>query len=150
MSTARDDGSQRERLELGVIWLAWLFALYVIFKSESGTLQFYIGFPIAAIGLIAYTFVLVSFATTSINYEPITKGLYRYSRHPMYVTQVMAFLGVAISFWSVLFLLFTLGYAVLVFFRANHEEQNCIELYGKAYREYMKKTPKWIGIPQTG
>jgi len=148
VSTARDDVSQRERLELGVIWLAWLFALYIIFESEAGTLQFYVGFPIAAIGLIAYTFILVSFATTSINYEPITRGLYRYSRHPMYVTQVMAFLGVAISFWSVLFLLITVGYVVLVFFRANHEEQNCIELYGKAYREYMKKTPKWIGIPK--
>ncbi|MFC2007910.1 methyltransferase family protein [Chloroflexota bacterium] len=151
MSTARDDGGQRERLELGVIWLVWLFTLYFIFSAYAeGTVRFYLGFSIAAIGLIAYTLVLVSFVTTSINYEPITKGLYRYSRHPMYVTQVMAFIGIAISFWSMFFLLFTVGYMVLVFLRANHEEQNCIELYGKAYREYMKKTPKWIGIPKPG
>jgi len=29
------------------------------------------------------------------------------------------------------------------------EEQGCIEHHGDAYREYMKRTPRWIGIPKS-
>jgi len=28
------------------------------------------------------------------------------------------------------------------------EEQFCLEYYGDAYREYMNRTPRWIGIPK--
>jgi len=29
------------------------------------------------------------------------------------------------------------------------EESECIKKYGTDYTEYMKKTPKWIGIPKS-
>jgi len=30
------------------------------------------------------------------------------------------------------------------------EERWCLDKYGDAYREYMDRTPKWIGIPKSG
>jgi len=29
------------------------------------------------------------------------------------------------------------------------EERFCLEKYGDAYREYMNRTPRWIGIPKS-
>jgi len=29
------------------------------------------------------------------------------------------------------------------------EEQGCLDHYGDSYREYMKRTPRWIGMPRT-
>jgi protein-S-isoprenylcysteine O-methyltransferase Ste14 len=30
------------------------------------------------------------------------------------------------------------------------EERECLEKYWDAYREYMKRTPRWIEIPESG
>jgi len=29
------------------------------------------------------------------------------------------------------------------------EEEQCLEKYGDTYREYMDRTPRWIGIPKS-
>ena len=29
------------------------------------------------------------------------------------------------------------------------KECSCIEMYSDAYREYMDKTPRWIGLPRS-
>jgi protein-S-isoprenylcysteine O-methyltransferase Ste14 len=29
------------------------------------------------------------------------------------------------------------------------EERWCLEKYGDAYREYMNRTPRWIGLPKS-
>jgi len=28
------------------------------------------------------------------------------------------------------------------------EERFCLKQYGKAYEEYMNRTPRWLGIPK--
>jgi len=30
------------------------------------------------------------------------------------------------------------------------EEHFCLEKYGDAYREYIDKTPRWLGLPKSG
>jgi protein-S-isoprenylcysteine O-methyltransferase Ste14 len=83
--------------------------------------------------------------------EPITRGIYRYSRHPMYVTMVLLFLGVSVMSVSWVFSLFTIITAVGVTrpYFVKIEEAQCIGHYGIAYLEYMKRTPRWIGIPKS-
>jgi len=123
--------------------------VYSIFLPlKLGTIWFYIGLPITLIGLITYTMVLINWATTPLN-EPISRGLYRYSRHPMYVTIFVFFLGLGIATASWLFLLFFIIFVVGCFAFTNVEEQGCLKKYGNSYREYMNKTPRWIGIPKS-
>ena len=144
--------SGTERKLYPVVWIIWLLAvIYSVFLPlRLGTIWFYIGFPIAIVGLLAYTAVVVSFATTPINEKPLTEGLYRYSRHPMYITQLVMFIGVGIASASWVFLLFSIVYTILSFVLAIPEEQSCLERYGDAYREYMSRTPRWIGMPKSG
>ena len=144
--------SETERKLYPTMWIIWLLVfIYSIFLPlQLGTIWFYIGLPISIVGLSIYTMTIVTFATTPIENEPLTKGLYRYSRHPLYVTQLVIFIGVGIASASWVFLLFSIVYAILSFVIAIPEERFCLEKYGNAYREYMNRTPRWIGIPKSG
>jgi len=65
--------------------------IYSIFLPlKLGTIWFYVGLPITLIGLVTLTIVMANFATTPGD-EPVTKGLYLYSRHPMYITSSLFF-----------------------------------------------------------
>jgi protein-S-isoprenylcysteine O-methyltransferase Ste14 len=132
-------------------WVLWGLAfLYSIFLPlRLGTIWSYIGLPIALVGLVAFVMVTVSFVTTPIGEKPITTGIYRYSRHPMYITQLVMFIGVGIASASWLFLLLTIVYTGLGFIYASSEECACLEKYGDAYQKYMERTPRWIGLPKS-
>lgn len=142
--------SEIEKKVTPFIWIVWFLALiYSIFLPlELGTIWFYIGLPISLVGVITFTIVMVTFATTPLDDEPLTKGLYRYSRHPMYITQFLIFIGVSIVSASWIFLLFAIVYIVLSLILVIPEERGCLEKYGDAYREYMNRTPRWIGMPK--
>jgi protein-S-isoprenylcysteine O-methyltransferase Ste14 len=122
--------------------------IYSIFlPMKTGTVWFYAGLPIALMGLLAYTIVLENWATTPVNSE-ISRGLYRYSRHPMYLSMFVFLLGLGIltASWVMLlfFVIFVVGCAVYT----NVEERSCIEKWGDSYRGYMARTPRWLGIPK--
>jgi protein-S-isoprenylcysteine O-methyltransferase Ste14 len=131
-------------------WVLWGLAfLYSIFLPlRLGTIWSYIGLPIALVGLVAFAMVIVSFVNTRIGEKPITTGIYRYSRHPMYITQLVMFIGVGVASASWLFLLLTIVYTGLGFIYAGSEERACLEKYGDAYQKYMERTPRWIGLPR--
>ena len=125
--------------------------LYSIFLPlQLGSIWFYVGLPITLIGLDGTILVLVDWARTPAG-QPITRGMYRYSRHPQYVTEVLLFLGVSIASASWVFLLLTiiLGVGVTRPYLVKVEEAQCLGHYGAPYREYMKRTPRWIGIPKS-
>ena len=126
---------------------AFIYSIFLPLKL--GTVWFYVGLPITLIGFIAGVIVILNWAASPRG-EPVTNGLYRYSRHPMYVTAFVFFLGVSIATASWVFLLFTILLIAASFYFAPLEEQSCLEKYGDAYREYMKRTPKYIGIPRSG
>ena len=126
--------------------------IYSIFLPlKLGTIWFYIGFPITLVGLLGSIVVMVNWAVTPAG-EPVTKGLYRYSRHPIYVTGVFMLLGVSIISASWVFLLFTIIFGVGVTrpYYVKIEEAQCLGHYRAAYREYIIRTPRWIGIPKSG
>ena len=125
--------------------------IYSVFLPlKLGTMWFYVGLPITLIGLVGIIIVLVDWATTPVG-EPVTRGIYRYSRHPMYVTMVLLLLGVSNISASWVFLLFTLisGVGFTRPFFVKVEEAQCLGHYGAAYREYMNRTPRWLGIPKS-
>jgi len=59
------------------------------------------------------------------------------------------FIGVGIACASWVFLMFAIVYSILSFIYAITEERYCLAKYGDAYREYMTRTPRWIGIPKS-
>ncbi len=126
---------------------AFIYSIFLPLKL--GTVWFYVGLPITLIGFIGGIIVILNWAASPRG-KPVTNGLYRYSRHPMYVTAFVFFLGVSIATASWVFLLFTILLIAASFYFAPLEEQSCLEKYGDSYREYMDRTPRYIGLPRSG
>jgi protein-S-isoprenylcysteine O-methyltransferase Ste14 len=132
-----------------VMFLPIIYSIFLPLKL--GTTWFYMGLPIALVGLIMLLTVWVKFATAIIDDKLITAGLYRYSRHPMYLTWFLMGVGISIACASWLFLLLAIASMFFAHVRfAGFEERLCLEKYGDVYRGYMDKTPRWLGLPKSG
>ena len=75
----------------------------------------------------------------------VVKGLYRFTRNPMYVAVLAVIFGQAMVFKS----RSVLGYGcvVLVLFHLFvrlYEEPALTRLFGSQYEEYCRKVPRWI------
>jgi protein-S-isoprenylcysteine O-methyltransferase Ste14 len=126
-----------------------LSIIYSIFVPlRLGTAWFYAGLPIYLVGLILYAMVWVGFATTPPD-KPVTEGIYHYSRNPMQLSQVVIYLGVGIATASWVFILLAVVYMIVPILWVDAEERHCLKYYGDAYREYMKRTPRYIRIPKS-
>jgi len=128
----------------------WIGAtLYSIFLPlETGTVWFYVGLGTFAIGVAILVSATLSVARAAAN-EPFTGGVYRFSRHPMYLSMIIVYTGVSIAAASWLFLLITLITFFLQRFQMIQEERYCCEKFGSAYLEYQNRTPRWIGMQKS-
>jgi len=130
-------------------YIIFIAAIYSIFLPlKLGTIWFYVGVPITLLGLAGMIVVMVNWANTPPD-EPIIKGFYRYSRHPMYMTYFLVFLGISIATASWFFVLFLIIFIIGAVAFADFEEKGCLEQYGDAYREYMDRTSRWIGMSKS-
>ena len=130
--------------------LFFLTTIYSIFLPlKLGTVWFYAGLPICLVGLILYTITSVNLAKTPICVEPVAKGIYRYSRHPMYLSLFLMLLGAGIASASWIIILYAIISMILWVPLSISEEEFCLEQYGDAYRKYMDRTPRWLGIPKS-
>ncbi len=139
-----------DRVVGSVSQLIWLLGtVYSVFLPfQLGTIWFYIGLSIFFIGLITLMVASVNFAVTPMD-EPITQGIYRYSRHPMYIAIFLIYLSVGIASTSWVFLLISIVWLFLLTPATASEEHYCLGKYGDTYSDYMKRTPRFIGIPKS-
>jgi protein-S-isoprenylcysteine O-methyltransferase Ste14 len=142
--------SKTRRLLLSLSKILLLVAIVYSFflPLKSGTILFYLGLILTLVGLAGAYLIILNWVKAPLE-ELIKIGFYRYSRHPMYIFDSVFLLGISLVTASWLFFIFTLVYMIGCIISANIEEKGCIKQYGKSYREYMKKTPKWIGLPKT-
>jgi len=128
-----------------ILILTFIYSIFL--PLQLGTAWFYAGLAVYLVGLLTYTIVMVNWASSPPN-EPVTRGLYRYSRHPQYLTQFLMFIGVGIASASWIFLSLEIVIIILVSIIITTEEDFCLEKYANTYREYTNRTPRWIGIPK--
>ena len=142
--------SRTEKIVERVMDLHFLASLvYSVFLPlKLGTVWFYVGLLICVLSLIIGYLGIVSFATTPID-ELVTKRVYRISRNPMIFMQFLVMIGLGIACASWLFLLLAMVYVILWNILISAEERFLLKKYGEAYREYMNRTPRWIGIPKS-
>src|SRR4030042_1655836 len=82
-----------------------ILIIYSIFLPlPLGTPLLYAGIALFVMGLIICQIARIPWRTTPID-EPITEGLYKYSRHPIYIGVFVQYIGIGIASASWLFLL---------------------------------------------
>jgi len=129
----------------------WLIAMiYSIFLPlKLNTNLFNIGLIVFVIGLFILIKATYDFITTK--HDKIIKtGVYRISRHPMYLATFIIALSVSIASFSWLFLV--LSIIMMLFFQkeALIEERYCLKIFGEEYKNYLQHTPRWIGLLKSG
>jgi len=140
--------SERKIDTVRTLLLYLMFAYSIFLPMQLGTLWLYIGLGVYLVGTVTYTIVMVNWYTSPEG-KPVATGIYRFSRHPQYLTQNLMFIGIGIVTASWLFLLLITTYMILLNILVVPEERFCLDKYSDTYGEYMKRTPKWIGIPKS-
>jgi protein-S-isoprenylcysteine O-methyltransferase Ste14 len=125
-----------------------MVAYSVFLPLELGTVWFYAGFVIYLLGVIIETMAMLNFFTTAVD-KPVNKGIYRFSRNPMYLGMFLIFLGTSIACVSLIFLMLTIIFMILSHVVVVYEERFCTQKYGDSYQEYLNRIPRWIGIPKS-
>jgi len=83
---------------------------------------------------------------TSESHQLITQGIYRKLRHPAYFGLLNLFIGIPLSFWSIIGLGIALfGGIPAVLYRISIEEEALLDRFGEEYRRYAKDT--WRILP---
>jgi protein-S-isoprenylcysteine O-methyltransferase Ste14 len=80
--------------------------------------------------------------TAQLKGKLLKEGIYRMVRHPRYLSAGLAVIAVALfvdymGVYILIFLLFPLGYPMLVF-----EERELIDRFGEEYRQYQQEVPR--------
>ena len=129
------------------VLLFGLFIYSIFLPLQLGTIWFYAGLALCVLGVVTWTIAIVNIVDIPLG-EPWNKGLYRHSRHPMTLAGYLILIGAGIASASWVFLLFSIAYVILCAILIRAEERSCLEKFGTRYREYMNRTPRWIGIPK--
>jgi protein-S-isoprenylcysteine O-methyltransferase Ste14 len=139
-------GWSKEQTAMTVLGKLFALACLVMIVGtplQVGSAVLIIGSLVAGVGWLGLVKALRDFGSTPPD-RPVTRGLYRVSRHPQIVMTSIILLGACIAIGSWLALL------TLVIARAfGHlgilaEEQVCREKYGEAYRTYIKEVPRYL------
>jgi len=129
-----------------IIWLlALAYSIFLPFQLE--TIWFYIGLFVFIVGAILMIIATLNFITTA-SEQMITRGVYRFSRHPMYLAILLICLGAGVASLSILFIFLTIIMAFCLHKEALIEERYCLNKYRRAYQEYLNNVPRWIGLPK--
>ena len=130
--------------------IAAILLLYSVFLPLAiDTAWFYAGLAVYLLGFAFLILATLAFIATPVD-RPNTTGIYSVSRHPVYIGtwSLLVSIGIASASWVyillALLLLATMRNAVMI-----PEERQCCERFGDAYREYMNRTPRLIGIPRS-
>jgi protein-S-isoprenylcysteine O-methyltransferase Ste14 len=140
-----------DRRDVIMSWLTqglWVGAtiLSVFVPFRTGTAWVWVGLGVFAAGLAVLVLASLAVAATPPG-RPFSTGVYRCSRHPMYLSMLLVYLAVSIAAVSWLFFLVTVATCFLQGYQAAKEETACCERLGQAYRDYRAATPKWFGTP---
>ena len=121
-----------------------LLLIFLVFTPLSGEIvEIITGFFIIIIGCVGVRLAVIDFINTPSN-EPVTRGLYKYSRNPQEVMLSLIMLGACITISSWLALLILGISRIINHFSIVAQEQACIQQYGDSYKEYMERIPRYF------
>ena len=112
-----------------------------------GLIPVLIGNIVLFLGIIAHS----AETPGRIDFEPdkpylLTHGLYRYSRNPMYVSELMLIVGWVIFYGNIALLIALVAWFLFFnYYQIPLEERVMEARFGEAFREYKNNVPRWFG-----
>ncbi len=90
-----------------------------------------------------------SFLELGLTQKLLTHSPYAFSRNPMYLFELAFWFGWALFYGSLAVLIgFLLWFAMFNFVIVPYEERDLEARFGEAYRAYLARVPRWLGLPR--
>ena len=110
------------------------------------------GSCLIAIGCVLSAYVLTwlgrSFSIMADARRLVTGGPYAIVRHPLYVTEALAVLGIALLNWSLIVVIAFVIHCCLQYRRMQNEEEVLRAAFPE-YAAYAERTPRWFPLPSS-
>jgi protein-S-isoprenylcysteine O-methyltransferase Ste14 len=134
---------QRAFLVAGKVFSLATLVLIVFTPLKLTSSVFVIGMVLYAAGLVGLVLAMLNFRDTPPG-QPVTRGLYKVSRHPQITALFVLFLGICMAIGSWAALLMIVMSRLLQHFSLLAEEEACLQRYGQLYRDYMARVPRYF------
>ena len=128
---------------VGKVFSLACLVLIILTPLKIGANAFIVGTVLYVLGLVGLVIALFDFKSTPLG-QPVTRGLYRVSRHPQILTLFVSFLGMCIAIGSWLALLMLVISKLFQHFGILAEEEACLAQYGASYRAYIERVPRYF------
>jgi protein-S-isoprenylcysteine O-methyltransferase Ste14 len=132
----------------GVVWVAdTYFFRYTTFLNEyiPSIVRVVLGIAFLIISVyLASTGMVIVFGAGRRNTGVIREGVFNYVRHPIYLSEILFYLGLlmfSMSLAAVIVWLMTIGF---IHYISRHEEKLLLARFGVDYKQYMQDVPMWI------
>lgn len=76
--------------------------------------------------------------------ELVDKGIYKYIRHPLYSSLLFLTWGIYFKNTALGLFFVALLSSLFLYFTAIYDEKECIKFFGEKYKEYMKRSKRFI------
>jgi protein-S-isoprenylcysteine O-methyltransferase Ste14 len=126
------------------------------FISFSINFTFWIGFVVIIFGEIIYSLGFFAMRENTEKKKTVVDwGIYKISRHSHILAGIICVFGVIVIGWNpdsviyIIFWVYFIVYILICHFYVLNEEKINIEKFGQEYKDYMNKTPRYIGIPKS-
>lgn len=116
----------------------------------GATLAVAVGGALAFAGALPHGRRLTAFVDPPHDAALLTGGVYRWSRHPIYVGLLLGAGGVAVRRRHPAPALAWLGLGAVLAMKTRLEEQALAERFGRRYLRYAARTPRLFGVPARG
>lgn len=145
---AGDAGQVILALLFAVIWVADSFFLeYTTFLNQYVPPVIRISFGIlflALSGWLAKTGLSIVFGEKREKSVVIRKSVFNIVRHPIYLSEILLYLGLLILNISLAAAVVWIIGIVFLHYISRYEESLLLARFGKEYEQYMKEVPMWI------
>ena len=153
----RDNLAGEHRIsDIGQLTLFCLFmALWIsdMFWEYSSFLNVYvpviIRLPIGILlliisGYMAGTGLSIVFGKKAESQGVIKKGVFRFVRHPIYLSEIILYLGLLLLNISLAAALIWVIAMFFLHYISRYEEKLLLARFGDEYKQYMKEVPMWF------
>ncbi|MBN2665917.1 MAG: isoprenylcysteine carboxylmethyltransferase family protein [Bacteroidales bacterium] len=99
-----------------------------------------------AAGLLSFYGMRTVFDEVREKPEVIRKGVFSIVRHPVYLGEVLLYLGLICFSLSIASMVVWVLSTIFLYKISRYEEKILLEHFGEEYRSYMKEVPMWIPV----
>lgn len=135
---------------LAIQWV-WPLDPVAAFGSLAGRplggLLFAAGLGLAIWAVLAFRRAGTNVPTFQPTLALVERGPYGHTRNPIYVSLILAMIGLALLIGNAWLLLAAVPFALIVHFGVVKREESYLRgLFGAAYDDYCKRVPRWTGF----